>query len=71
MMSSGAHLATLAPLPSAGYVTLLPGDRYKLGGDPGDCLWWAAGLDRLGPDEVHSRFPGIRRLPPAAPILPA
>ncbi len=70
-VASGAHLATLVPLPSAGYITLLPGDRYKLGGDPGDCLWWAAGLDRLGPDEVHSRFPGIRRLPPAAPILPA
>ena len=69
-VASGAHLATLVPLPSAGYITLLPGDRYKLGGDPGDCLWWAAGLDRLGPDEVHDRFPEIRRLPPGAPILP-
>jgi len=69
-VASGVHLATLVPLPSAGYITLLPGDRYKLGGDPGDCLWWAAGLERLGPDEVHARFPAIRRLPAGAPILP-
>jgi hypothetical protein len=67
-VASGAHLATLVPLPSAGYITLLPGDRYKLRGDPGDCLWWAAGLERLGPDEVHDRFPGIRRLPPGTQI---
>ena len=32
--ASGAHLATLVPLPSGGYITLLPDDRYKLGGDP-------------------------------------
>jgi WD40 repeat protein len=69
-VASGAQLAILVPLPSAGYMTLLPGGRYKLSGDPGDCLWWAAGLDRLGPDEVHDRFPGIRRLPPGAPVLP-
>jgi hypothetical protein len=41
-VASGAHLATLVPLPSGGYITLLPDARYKLDGDPGDCLWWAA-----------------------------
>jgi WD40 repeat protein len=70
-LASGAHLATLVPLPSGGYITLLPDARYKLDGDPGDCLWWAAGLRRLGPAEVSSRFPEVRRLPPDAPILPA
>jgi hypothetical protein len=70
-VASGAHLATLVPLPSGGYITLLPDARYKLDGDPGDCLWWAAGLRRLGPAEVSSRFPEVRRLPPDAPILPA
>jgi WD40 repeat protein len=69
-VASGAHLATLVPLPSGGYITLLPDARYKLDGDPGDCLWWAAGLRRLGPAEVSSRFPEVRRLPPDAPILP-
>jgi WD40 repeat protein len=69
--ASGAHLATLVPLPSGGYITLLPDGRYKLDGDPGDCLWWAAGLSRLGPAEVSSRFPEVRRLPPGAPIFPA
>ncbi|MGD0704925.1 MAG: hypothetical protein ABSA02_34190 [Trebonia sp.] len=67
---SGAHLATLVPLPSGGYITLLPDARYKLEGDPGDCLWWAAGLRRLGPADVSGRFPEVRRLPPGAPILP-
>jgi len=67
---SGAHLATLVPLPSGGYITLLPDARYKLEGDPGDCLWWAAGLGRLGPADVSGRFPEVRRLPPSAPILP-
>jgi len=69
--ASGAHLATLVPLPSGGYITLLPDGRYKLDGDPGDRLWWAAGLRRLGPAEVGSRFPEVRRLPPGAPIFPA
>ena len=69
--ASGTHLATLVPLPSGGYITLLPDGRYKLDGDPGDCLWWAAGLRRLGPDEAASRFPEVRRLPPAIPILPS
>jgi WD40 repeat protein len=45
-VASGAHLATLVPLPSGGYITLLPDARYKLHGDPGDCLWWAAGHRR-------------------------
>jgi hypothetical protein len=31
----------------------------------------AAGLSRLGPAEVSSRFPEVRRLPPGAPIFPA
>jgi hypothetical protein len=53
------------------YITLLPDGRYKLDGDPGDCLWWAAGLRRLGPAEVSSRFPEVRRLPPDVPIFPA
>ena len=70
-VASGAHLATLVPLPSGGYITLLPDARYKLDGDPGDCLWWAAGLRRLGPAEVSSRFPEVRRLSTDAPILPA
>ena len=69
--ATGAHLATLVPLPSGGYITLLPDARYKLDGDPGDCLWWAAGLRRLGPAEVSSRFPEVRRLLPDAAILPA
>jgi hypothetical protein len=68
---SGAHLATLVPLPSVGHITLLPDARYKLDGDPGDCLWWAAGLRRLGPSEVSRRCPEVRRLPPDAPIFPA
>jgi WD40 repeat protein len=70
-VSTGACLATLVPLPGAGYITLLPDGRYKLDGDPGDCLWWAAGLGRLGADEVGSRFPDIQRLSPGTPILPA
>jgi WD40 repeat protein len=69
-VASGAHLATLVPLPSGGHITLLPDARYKLDGDPGDCPWWAAGLRRLGPAEVASHFPEVRRLPPDAPILP-
>jgi hypothetical protein len=68
--ASGAHLATLVPLPSGGYITLLPDASYKLDGDPGDCLWWAAGLRRFGPGEAGRRFPEVRRLPPGAPILP-
>jgi WD40 repeat protein len=68
--ASGACLATLVPLPSGGYLTLLPDGRYKLNGDPGDRLWWASGLRRLGLDEVSGRFPEIRRLPPGAPVLP-
>jgi WD40 repeat protein len=68
--ASGAHLATLVPLPSGGYITLLPDASYKLDGDPGDCLWWAAGLRRLRPGEAGRRFPEVRRLPPGAPILP-
>jgi hypothetical protein len=67
--ASGAHLVTLAPLPGGSYVTLLPDGRHKLGGEPGDCLWWAAGLRRLGPGEVASHFPEVRRLPPDARIL--
>ncbi|HEY2285659.1 MAG TPA: WD40 repeat domain-containing protein, partial [Streptosporangiaceae bacterium] len=69
--ASGAHLATLVPLPSGGSLTLLPDGRYKLDGDPGDALWWAAGLTRLGPAEVSSRCPEVRRLPPGTPVLPA
>ena len=68
--ATGAHLATLVPLPSGGYITLLPDASYKLHGDPGDRLWWACGLRRLGPDEAGSRFPEIRRLPSGAPVLP-
>jgi WD40 repeat protein len=69
--ASGAHLAALVSLASGGYITLLPDARYKLDGDPGDCLWWVAGLCRLGSAEVSSRFPEVRRLPPGTPILPA
>jgi hypothetical protein len=67
--ATGAHLVTLIPLPSGGYITLLPDARYKLDGDPGDCLWWEAGLRRLGPAEVSSRFREVRRLAPNGPIL--
>jgi hypothetical protein len=69
--ASGAHLATLVPLRGDGYITLLPDARYKLDGDPGDCLWWAAGLARFGPAEVSRRFSEVHRLSPGAPILPA
>jgi hypothetical protein len=69
--ATGACLATLVPLPSGGYITLLPDASYKLDGDPGDCLWWTAGLRRLGPGEAGRRFPEVRRLPPGAPILPS
>jgi WD40 repeat protein len=68
---SGAHLATLVPLSSGGYITLLPDASYKLDGDPGDCLWWAVGLRRLGAAEAGRRFPEVRRLAPDAPILPS
>ena len=57
-VASGAHLATLVPLPSGGYITLLPGDRYKLGGDPGDCLWWAAGLPGSARTRCTTASPG-------------
>lgn len=43
---------------------------YKLGGDPGDRLWWAAGLRRFGPAEVSSRFPEICRLPAGTSVIP-
>jgi hypothetical protein len=43
MTGAGRAEATLVPLPSGGYITLLPDARYKLDGDPGNCLWWAAG----------------------------
>jgi hypothetical protein len=36
---------------------LLPDARYKLDGDPGDCLWWAAGLRRFGPAEGQQPLP--------------
>jgi hypothetical protein len=68
--ATGAHLATLVPLASDGYITVLPGGDYKLDGEPGDRLWWAAGLERIGPEEVHERFPEIRRLPADTPVLP-
>jgi hypothetical protein len=71
--ASGAHLATLVPLSPGGYITLLPDARYKLDGDPGDCLWWAAGLRRLGPAEVSSRFPeavGFPREPRSSQLEP-
>jgi WD40 repeat protein len=45
--------------------------RTPFEGDPGDCLWWAAGLGRLGPAKVSSRFPEVRRLPPGTPIRTA
>jgi WD40 repeat protein len=73
-VATGAHLATLVPLPSGGYITLLPDGRYKLDGDPGDPgdrLWWVTGLRRLGPAEVSSRFPEVRRLRPGDRIFPA
>ena len=60
----------MVPLPSGGYITLLPDGAYKLAGDPGDHLWWAAGLERIGPGEVQDRFPGVSRLPAGAPVLP-
>jgi hypothetical protein len=69
--ASGACLATLVPLPSGGYLTLLPDGRYKRHGDPGDRLWWASGLRRLGADEAQRRFPQIRRLPAGAPVIAA
>ena len=65
-VASGAHLATLVPLPSGGYITLLPDARYKLDGDPGDCLWWAAGLRRLG--KVRWRRFAILMIPSAASL---
>jgi WD40 repeat protein len=68
--ASGTCLATLVPLPGGGYITVLPDGRYKLDGDPGDCLWWAAGLRRFGPADVSSRFPEVCRLPAGTSILP-
>ncbi len=69
--ASGARLATLVPLPSGGYLTLLPDGRYKRRGDPGDRLWWASGLRRLGADEAERRFPQVRRLPDSAVVIAA
>jgi WD40 repeat protein len=76
---SGAHPATLVPLPSGGYITLLPDGRYKLDGDPGDRLWWAPGYAGSGRprsaagSQKSAGFPGrpdlssLGRSSPSAP----
>jgi WD40 repeat protein/3',5'-cyclic AMP phosphodiesterase CpdA len=68
--AAGTHLATLVSLPDGGYATLLPDGSYKLDGDPTDRVWWAIKLCRFEAGELDPHVPGIRRLPPEAPILP-
>src|SRR5262249_61296345 len=69
--ASGTCLATLVPLPGGGYITLLPDGRYKLDGDPGDRLWWAAGLRPLGAPEGSGGVPRNRPAAPGNPGRPA
>ena len=73
-VASGACLATLVPLPSGGYITLLPDARYKLDGDPGDCLWWAAGLPGSGqprPAAASLKSAGSRPAPRSSQLEPS
>jgi len=52
-------------------MTFGPNHRIKFSPDGALLAVVAAGLRRLGPAEVSSRFPEVRRLPPDTPILPA
>jgi len=54
-----------------GYATLLPDGRYQVDGDPGDDVWWAIKLCRLGLGELDPYVPGMRRLEAGQVILPA
>jgi len=45
--------------------------QLQAGGWPRRLPLVGVGLRRLGPAEVSSRFPEVRRLPPSTPILPA
>jgi hypothetical protein len=56
-----------SPLPSGGYITLLPDARYKLDGDPGDCLWWGS---RATPARASRGQQPLPRSPPAPPGTP-
>ena len=52
---TGAPLVMLIALSTGGYATLLADGTYKLGGDPGDDIWWAMKLCRFEPGELTLR----------------
>jgi hypothetical protein len=68
--NTGLHLATLVTLSTGGFATLLPDGSYKLGGEPGDDVWWAIKLCRFGAGELDPYVPGIRRLNDGVPVVP-
>jgi WD40 repeat protein len=57
--TTGDAIATLAGLPGGGYATFLP-DGSCQAADPGDSLWWAAGLPCCPPGELDLRRTGKR-----------
>ncbi len=65
---NGVSLVTLVSLFRGDYATLLA-DGYKLGGDPGNDLWWAIKLCRFAPGELDPYVPSLQRLPADTPIL--
>jgi uncharacterized protein YjbI with pentapeptide repeats len=67
--NSGAHLATLVAFAS-GYAILLPDGGYKIGGKPGDDIWWAVKLCRFGAGELDPYVPGLRRLEAGETVFP-
>jgi uncharacterized protein YjbI with pentapeptide repeats len=67
---SGAHLATLVALSGGGYATLLPDGGYKIGGEPGDDIWWAVKLCRFGAGELDPYVPGMRQLEAGEVVVP-
>ncbi|HEX4829770.1 MAG TPA: hypothetical protein VH478_01580 [Trebonia sp.] len=69
--AAATTIATFLPLPAGGYATLLPDGSYKLDGDPAGHLWWAIKLCRFEAGELDPYVPGIRRLAPGTPVLPA
>jgi WD40 repeat protein len=57
--TTGAAIATLAGLPGGGHATFLPDGSYQAA-DPGDSLWWTAGLQCRPPGELDLRRTGER-----------
>ena len=65
---TGACLVTLVSVFRGDYATLAA-DGYKLGGDPGNDVWWAIKLCRFAPGELDPYVPGLRRLPAETLVL--